>query len=126
MEEDAGAAGSGLTEAEGRARAGIVLRWLETDDTFRVPKEADFLLGSPEDGYIKGMLLSDNDLSGSYHGNFFRLAGSKPRPLNISMTVEECGRLAAAEGRIHDIPIAETQAARVARSLAAEGPASGA
>ena len=36
-------------------RAGIVFRWLETEDTFRVPEAADFLLGQPEDGIIHGL-----------------------------------------------------------------------
>ena len=50
---------SDLSPQEARIRAGIAFRWLETDDTFRVPPEADFLLGPPEDGIIRGMALPE-------------------------------------------------------------------
>ena len=49
---------SSLTVEQAQARAGIVFRWLESEDTFRVPETADFLLGPPEDSIIRGMALS--------------------------------------------------------------------
>jgi len=86
---------SGLTVEEARIRTGIVFRWLESDDTFRVPDEADFLLGPSEDGIIRGMALSDDVLESIYHGNFAHLAGSGPKLLNTPAAIEECRRLAA-------------------------------
>jgi hypothetical protein len=109
---------SSLTVEQGRARAGIVFRWLESEDTFRVPPEADFLLGPPEDGVIRGMSLPDNVLGKIYGGNFARLAGPKPKPLNVGAAVEECKRLAAIAEAMSGKPAAQTEAARVAELLA--------
>lgn len=109
---------SGQTVAQGRVRAGIVFRWLESGDTFRVPAEVDSLLGPPEDGVIRGMSLPDDVLAKVYHGNFARLAGPKPKPLNVGAAVEECRRLAAIAQAMSGRPAEETQAARVAARLA--------
>jgi predicted TIM-barrel fold metal-dependent hydrolase len=109
---------SSLTVDEGRFRAGIVYRWLESEDTFRVPDGADFLLGSPEDGVIQGMALPDDVLAKIYGGNFTRLAGAEPRPLNALLAVQECERLAAIAQALSGLPAAETEAAKVAHLLA--------
>jgi hypothetical protein len=108
---------SGQSLAEGRVRAGIVYRWLESDDTFRVPPEVDFLLGPPEDGVIRGMSLPDDVLAGIYRGNFARLAGREPVALNADAAVEECERLAAIAQAMSGKPAAQTEAARVAKLL---------
>ena len=65
---------SGLSAEEGIIRAGIVFRWLESEDTFRVPEAADFLLGSPEEGIIRGGLGADR-LDDGYQ--LFAQAGEK-------------------------------------------------
>jgi predicted TIM-barrel fold metal-dependent hydrolase len=109
---------SGLSVEQGRIRAGLVFRWLESEDTFRVPEGADFLLGPPEDGLIRGMSLPGDVLTKIYHDNFVRLVGPEPRMLNIEQAIEECGRLAAVAEALSGNPAAETEAARVARSLA--------
>ena len=109
---------SNLTEEQARIRAGIVFRWLESDDTFRVPEAADFLLGPPEDGVIRGMSLSDEVLAGIYGGNLRRMAGPGPRALDVGRAVEECQHLAALSEVLSGKPAAETEAARVAASLA--------
>lgn len=109
---------SGQTVEQGRFRAGIVFRWLESDDTFRVPEEADFLLGSPEDGIIRGMSLPDDVLARIYHDNFARLAGPEPKALNAAAAIEECERLAAIAEATSGMPAGETEAARVAKRLA--------
>jgi len=83
------------TDAEAVARAGIVTRWLETGDEYRVPAEADFLLGSPEDGVIRGISLPDEVLEKIYRSNFERLAGLQPRPLDSGLAAEECRRIAS-------------------------------
>lgn len=112
---------SGQSVEEGRCRAGIVFRWLESEDTFRVPAAADFLLGPPEDGVIRGMSLPDETLQKIYCDNFTRLAGAKPKPLDIGKAIEKCERLAAIAEALSGKPAAETEAARVAKKLAAEG-----
>ncbi len=108
---------SGLTVEQGRIRAGIVFRWLESGDTFRVPQAADFLLGSPEDGIIRGMSLPDDVLAKVYHDNFCRLAGSEPQVLNVGLAIEECERLAAIAQALSGKAAVETEAALVARNL---------
>jgi hypothetical protein len=112
---------SGLTLEQGRLRAGLVYRWLESEDTFRVPEGADFLLGPPEDGLVRGLSLPAETLSRIYRGNFVRLAGAEPRPLNVGRAIEECERLAAAAQALSDRPAAGTEAALVARTLAQGG-----
>jgi len=109
---------SGLTLEEGRIRAGIVFRWLESEDEFRVPEEADFLLGPPQDGLIRGMALPDQVLRKIYHDNFTAMVGAEPEPLNTDAGVEECRRIAAIAAAMPGTPAAETEAARVARMLA--------
>jgi hypothetical protein len=111
---------SSLSVEQGRIRAGIVFRWLESEDTFRVPKTADFLLGPPEDGIIRGMSLPTDVLTRIYHDNFVGLAGPEPRPLNVGRAIEECERLAAIAEALSGVPAAETEAAQVARSLSVE------
>ena len=109
---------SGQTLEQGRARAGIVFRWLESGDTFRVPAEVDFLLGPPEDGVIRGMKLPKKVLSSIYGGNFTRLAGKEPKPLDVGAAFEECGRLAAIAEAMSGKRAADTEAGQVARLLA--------
>ena len=112
---------SGMKVPEAVVRAGIVYRWLESDDTFRVPDEADFLLGPPEDGIIRGMSLPDDVLRAIYRDNLARLVGAEPRPLAVGAAIEECERLASLAEAMSGKPAAETQAARVAERLRAEG-----
>lgn len=111
---------SSLSVEQGRIRAGLVFRWLENGDTFRVPEAADFLLGPPEDGVIRGMSLPTGVLTRIYHDNFVRLAGSEPRALDVSKAIEECERLAAIAETLSGKPAAETEATQVARNLSAE------
>jgi len=106
------------TPAEGRVRAGILFRWLETDDIFRVPPEADFLLGPPEDGVIRGMALPADVLGRIYRENFIRRIGPKPAALDVGMAIEQCRRLADMAEALSGKPAAETEAARVAARLA--------
>jgi len=108
---------SGQTLEEAVIRAGIVFRWLESDDTFRVPEEADFLLGPPTDGIIRGMSLPDDVLAQIYGANFTRLAGPAPSPLRIDAAVAECERLGAIAAAMSGKPPAATEAARVAARL---------
>jgi predicted TIM-barrel fold metal-dependent hydrolase len=111
---------SSLAVEEGRARAGIVYRWLESDEYYRVPEEADFLLGAPEDGLIHGMALPDDVLKRIYHDNFVRAASDEPRALDVAQAVAVCERLAATAEILSGTSAAETEAARVASVLAEE------
>ena len=108
---------SDLSVEEGRIRAGIVYRWLETDDTFRVPPGADFLLGSPEAGVIRGMSLPGEVLEKIYRENLVGLAGAEPRPLDRGAAGEQCERLARIAEEMSGVPAAETEAGRVAAHL---------
>ena len=110
---------SGHTVQEGQFRTGLVYRWLESQDTFRVAEGADFLLGPPEDGIIRGMSLPDEVLTQIYGGNHARLAGPEPRALDLDRAVQECERLAAMAEALSGTPAAETEAGRAARSLTA-------
>ena len=109
------------TVEQGIFRAGIVYRWLESEDTYRIPAGTDFLLGAPEDGLIRGLSLPTDVLTRIYHGNFARLAGPEPRALNVGRVVEECERLGAIAEALSGTPAAETEAARVAKLLARGG-----
>ena len=111
---------SGLTVEEGRVRAGIVFRWLESGDVFRVPAGADFLLGPPEDGVIRGMSLPEEVLTRIYRENFIRLVGAEPRALDVERAIAECRRLAGIAEALSGRPAAETEAALVAGRLAGE------
>jgi hypothetical protein len=108
---------SQLTVDEARIRAGIVFRWLESDDTFRIPEEADFLLGPPEDGVVRGMSLPDDVLGKIYREDFNRIVGPEPASLDTGPAIEECRRLAAVAEAMSGTPAAETQAALVADRL---------
>jgi hypothetical protein len=105
-----------MTVGEGCARAGTIFRWLESDDTFRVPPTADFLFGPPEDGLIHGLALPGEVLAKIYAGNFTRLAGPAPRPLQLNAAREECARQAAVTAAMSGTP-AGAEAARIGEAL---------
>ncbi len=111
---------SGLTVDQGRVRAGILFRWLESGGAFRVPENPDFLLGPPEDGIIRGMSLPDDVLARIYRGNFIRLAGPEPKPLLIEKAVAECETLANIAEAMSGIPASETEAGKAAARLASK------
>jgi predicted TIM-barrel fold metal-dependent hydrolase len=109
---------SRLNLEEGHIRSGLVFHWLESEDTFRVPEEADFLLGSPDDGLIHGLSLPDDVLTKIYFDNFVRLAGIEPHTLDIEKAVKECERLDAIAKALSNKPVSETEAMMVAKKLA--------
>jgi len=109
---------AGMSDEPGIFRAGIVFRWLESDDEFRMPDGADFLLGPPEDGIVRGLSLPDDALAAIYRGNLTRLAGPAPKPLDVALVIEECNRLASIAEALSGNPASETEAGRVAALLA--------
>ncbi|MHC4715657.1 MAG: amidohydrolase family protein [Planctomycetota bacterium] len=76
-------------------RAHIIGRFLETDEVFRVPDDADGWLGPGEGGEIVGLSLPADVLEKIYAGNFLRVAGEETAPLDIPAAIEECNRVAA-------------------------------
>ena len=105
------------TVAEAKIRAGIVTRWLETDETYRVPAGADFLLGPPEDGIMRGLGLPEEVLSRVLRGNFERIAGERPKPLDVGKAREECERIAREIDAIAGGEAEDNHAAKAARRL---------
>lgn len=110
---------AGQTVEEATIRAGIVFRWLETEDEFRVPEEADFLLGPPEDGVIRGMALPDDVLRRVYRDNFARMASSEPRGIDPLAAADYCDEIARIAADLSGIEAARTEAANVAARLRA-------
>ena len=109
--------GSGLSIKEARARAGIIYRFLSGSETFRVPEEVDFLLGSPEDGIIHGLALPEEVLNAILQDNFHRIFGKSPRRLNIEFAIEECQRIAGVETEIKSCPIEKTEGMQAATQI---------
>lgn len=105
------------TIAEARNRAGIVYRFLAGAEAFRVPAGADFLLGPPEDGIIRGLNLPGDTLHDILQANFQRIYGGTPRPLDTDRARMECLRLAAIEAEVRGRPIDQTEGSRGARLL---------
>lgn len=100
-----------------RHRAGLVLRFLAGNDSFRVPDGADFLLGPPSGGEIQGLSLPQEVLDSILAGNFQRIFGTRPRALNIHRAREECLRLAAVEASATGGSVEHTEGFRGARQL---------
>jgi len=114
---------SGQSLPQARVRAGIVYRWLETADTFRMPPEADFLLGPPEDGVVHGMSLPKDVLAKVYRGNFARMVAAKPKRLNRQAAIDLCTRIASIAEAMSGKRAVETEAGKVAGKLGAMGSA---
>lgn len=110
---------SNQSPAEAALRSGIVTRWLETDEEYRVPEGADFLLGPPEDGVMRGLALSPETLAQIYGGNFTRLAGPRPAPLNRDLAIAECERLAEETAALTGTQPDQTHAGQAAARLRA-------
>jgi hypothetical protein len=108
---------SDLTVEEGKVRAGIVYRWLESEDTFRVPTSVDFLLGKPEDGIIHGMKLPDSVLEKIYSKNMLSLTGAKPQKLVVDKAIAYCDKLSHIAEIMSESPAEETEAAQIATFL---------
>lgn len=104
------------TDEEARKRLGVVTRWLETPDEFRVPDGADFVLGPPEDGVMRGISLPADALEKIERANFERLVGS-PKPLDRGLACEESMRIAREAAELNDVPVEATQAFAAAQSL---------
>ncbi len=78
----------GLTVEEARIRTDLIRRFLQTDEEFSVPSDAEELLQSP--GRICGLALPQEVLVKIYHGNFARLVGQSPRA-GLPLGNSDCG-----------------------------------
>jgi len=110
---------SSMNPEQAGHRAGLGLRWLTSTDEFRVPDGADFLLGPPEDGVIRGLGLPDDAVARICGGNFRKLAGDTPRPLKADLAADECERLAGASAILSDRKAEDTPAYACAVELRA-------
>ncbi len=107
---------SSLTPEQAVARTGITFRWLETQDEFRVPGFADYLLGPPEDGIIRGLSLPDEVLSRIYGKTLMSLAGATPARLDVAGAGALCDDIARIATELSGKE-QDTQAAKVARAF---------
>ena len=98
-------------------RAGIVYRWLESEDTYRVPDAVDFLLGQPDDGIIHGLKLPESVLKQIYRENLRGHIGAVPQPLVIDKAMDYCNELSRIAEAMSGKPAVETEAAQVASWL---------
>ncbi len=97
------------------SRIWVVRNFLETDETFHVPTD-DSLFWPDHRTMIKGIKLPEGAVRKIYAGNFRRIVGKAPKPLNMPLVMEELNRLTA----IQDAMGAKVNMARrVAEALAA-------
>ena len=101
---------------EATARAWIVRKFLETDSEFYPPSQSDSLLEGPRTPFM-GLNLSRGALEKIYCENFRKLAGFRPRKLDLELATEECDRLAEEEATLKSKPVRETTAAYAATYL---------
>lgn len=106
---------AGQAVEEASIRAGIVKRWLETDDEYRIPNGADYLLGPAEDGIMRGLKLPGDVLEKIYTANFSKMVGSQPKQLNRKLAAEECDRLAKEIKALGKDPASAINAAQLLR-----------
>ncbi len=82
-----------------------------------MPQEADFLLGSPEDGIIHGLDLPEAVVKSVLQENFHRLFGDSPIKLNVTAAREECLHLAGIEASVKSCPLEETEGVQATKIL---------
>ena len=106
-----------MTLRQAERRAGLVRRFLATGDEFGADPEADFLLEPPPGSVGRGLALPENVLEKILAGNFERLAGAAPRPLDRALAREECLRLAKSYDALPGEKPAALHPARSAEAL---------
>ncbi|HEY3323269.1 MAG TPA: amidohydrolase family protein [Planctomycetota bacterium] len=108
---------SEMTRPEAVHRAGIITRWLESSQEYRLTADADFLLGPPEDGIMRGLELPADVVQKICRGNYERLIGRTPKPLDKKLARQESDRIARAAAALNNQPVSETEAGRSAACL---------
>ncbi len=104
---------------QANVRAQLVRRFLETDDTFTVPAEADDLLAPGGPTEIHGLDLPADVLANIYAANFEALAGPEPKAVDVAASVALCRREAETATAVSGTPAGETPAGRCADALEA-------
>ncbi|MDD4888653.1 MAG: amidohydrolase family protein [Phycisphaerae bacterium] len=105
----------GLTVEHARIRTELIRRFIETDDTYAVPPDAEELLQTP--GRIRGLALPGSVLKKIYADNFARTVGRNPRPLDRGRVIEECRRQASQASRLAGVPAEQTEAGQCIKAL---------
>jgi hypothetical protein len=98
-------------------RFGLTNRFLQTDDTFTVPAEAEELLQTP--GEIRGLGLPQDVLRRIYRDNFMRIVGGEPAKVDRQLALEECHRLGRQASRLSGLPIQQTEAGKCIQAMEA-------
>ncbi len=106
--------GEGIEPEDSRLRVDLVRGFLEKEGVFQLETEKGYLFGKFTGGF-QGIHLPKVVLEKIYFKNFERLAGKKPRQININSIIEECIRLegiipimgAATPGEAGDTSVAE-------------------
>jgi len=88
--------GTDLVEDSPLSRVEVIRRCLETGDTFHVPTDEP-LFWPDHRTTLTGLALPAEVLQPIYGGNYARLVGERPRPLNEALADEELRRIAAEE-----------------------------
>ena len=91
---------SDLTLSQALARAWIVRKFLETDESFHLPAHADELLEGPVEAPLRGLGLPSDVLGKIYARNFEKIAGKEPARISLDLAVAECERLGATVEKI--------------------------
>ena len=86
---------SSVSIASAMARAELVRLWLESEEPFAVPAEADELLEPGGDARIVPLNLPADVLAKIYAGNFEAVAGDAPAAVDVPQAIELCRRDAA-------------------------------
>ena len=88
--------GTDLVEDSPLSRVEVIRRSLETADTFHVPTDEP-LFWPDQRTTLHGLALPPEVLAPIYAGNFQRLVGAQPRPLDLDLLQAELDRIAAVD-----------------------------
>lgn len=108
---------SGQTPEQAAARAALVRRFLEADEAFTVPCDADDLLEPSGKAEVRGLGLPQDVLAKIYRGNFESFAGAAPGPIDVGQAVAECRHQAEIAAKLSGATPADTEAGRCAEAL---------
>jgi hypothetical protein len=82
----------GIDFGDSHERVFLVRNFLENDGEFYLNPENTFLFGDPKIPF-RGLSLPEDVLKKVYSGNFERVVGCSPRPVNPDVIVDMCAQL---------------------------------
>lgn len=109
--------GSPAEPDQAAARADLLRRFLETDETFTVPGRADHLLEPGGSAEVHGLDLPVEALARIYRGNFESFAGAEPKKVDPDRALAECRLQADIAAQMSGVDAARTEAGRCAEAL---------